>query len=45
MDSNTVKKIGRKKASSWGRPHKGKRTTANRATRTILKRALKKLVD
>ena len=36
------KSLGRKKASCWGKPHKGKRKQANRAVRTIQKRDLKK---
>lgn len=32
--SDTYRKYGRRKAGSWGKPHKGTRKAANRATRT-----------
>ncbi|QIG70645.1 hypothetical protein EVB91_089 [Rhizobium phage RHph_I1_18] len=39
--SRFFKMFGRRKAGSWGKPHKQLRTDANRATRTIVKRLTK----
>lgn len=41
-NANSDKKLGRRKAGSWGRATKGRRKIANRATRRIAKNRLKK---
>ena len=41
MKNNVVKKIGRRKAGTYGKPHKGSRRNANRGARAVLKRVLK----
>lgn len=41
MNSKLSRRIGRRKAGTYGKPHKGSRTSANRGTRAILKRLLK----
>lgn len=40
MDNKTVKRIGRRKAGTWGKPHLHLRRKATRASRTILRRVL-----
>jgi hypothetical protein len=40
MDANTTKKLGRRKAGSWGRAAKKLKRVANKATRKAAKRDL-----
>lgn len=40
MINQVARKLGRRKAGTWGKPHLRLRTRANRAVRRILKRLL-----
>jgi hypothetical protein len=45
MNSSSIKKLGHKKVSRIGRIQRSMRKDANRITRTILKRDLKKEIS
>ena len=36
-NANAIRKLDRRKGGSWGKPHKDRRTAANRGTRAVLK--------